>query len=45
MLIQIKEAKLSNLLSIYLIQKAAFKSLFSVIKIEKLLPIYKVLRS
>lgn len=28
MLIQIKEAKLSDLLSIYLIQKAAFKSLF-----------------
>ncbi|MEC5338414.1 hypothetical protein IGI86_001664 [Enterococcus sp. AZ188] len=28
MLIQLKEAKLSDLLSIYLIQKAAFKSLF-----------------
>lgn len=28
MLIQLKEAKLSDLLSIYLIQKTAFKSLF-----------------
>jgi len=45
MLIQLKEAKLSDLLSIYLIQKAAFKPLFPVIKTEKLLPIYKVSRS